>query len=263
MNLRRSFLLGCAFLLGIGALAACSSGSSSGPGTTTPPAAPALTVNLIGSLQSVGQTAVLQVSQQGYLGPFTITSSNGAVLGLQQKLQSTQRAPKAAGPQTIISPNGQAYVSALSPGSASLTFNGYGGLIAVPTQLQNITVGTATPSPSPSPTTAPTPTPVPTPTPTPTPNPLAVAPSSLALTGTGASNAQTLVVTETGYTGTFTESDTCSTIATVTPSSGAGPSFTFTVTGVNAGTCTATFADTNGQHVTANIGVTTTGVVIQ
>lgn len=261
MNLRRSFLLGCAFLLGIGALAACSSGSSSGPGTTTPPAAPALTVNLIGSLQSVGQTAVLQVSQQGYLGPFTITSSNGAVLGLQQKLQSTQRAPKAAGPQTIISPNGQAYVSALSPGSASLTFNGYGGLIAVPTQLQNITVGTATPSPSP--TTAPTPTPVPTPTPTPTPNPLAVAPSSLALTGTGASNAQTLVVTETGYTGTFTESDTCSTIATVTPSSGAGPSFTFTVTGVNAGTCTATFADTNGQHVTANIGVTTTGVVIQ
>ncbi|MGC8485710.1 MAG: hypothetical protein ACP5O6_08775, partial [Candidatus Baltobacteraceae bacterium] len=71
------------------------------------------------------------------------------------------------------------------------------------------------------------------------------------------------VVTETGYTGTFTESDTCSTIATVTPSSGTGPSFTFTVTGVNAGTCTATFADTNGQQVTANIGVTTTGVVIQ
>ncbi|HVS45493.1 MAG TPA: hypothetical protein VMS32_02395 [Verrucomicrobiae bacterium] len=72
---------------------------------------------------------------------------------------------------------------------------------------------------------------------------------------------------EIGYTGAFTESDTCNpsggTIATVAPSSGSGPSFTFTVTGVAAGTCAATFADSNGQRVTTNIGVTTTGGIIQ
>ncbi len=254
MHFRRPFFGVCAFLT-MGALAACSPGGGTGPGIATPPSAPTLTVNLIGPLQTVGQTAVLQVSQPGFLGPYTITSSNGAVLGLQQKLPvtSTQRAPQSVGPQTIISPNGQAYVTALSRGTASITVDGFGGLSLSPTQLQNISIVAASPSPSPSAS----------PSPSPTPNPMGIAPSTLALTGTGASNAQTLVVTETGYTGSFTESDTCSTIATVTPSSGTGPSFTFTVTGVAAGTCSATFADTNGQHVTANIGVTTTGVVIQ
>ncbi len=252
MYFRRLFFWVCAFLT-MGALAACSPGGGPGPGITTPPSAPALTVNLIGPLQTVGQTAVLQVSQPGFLGPYTITSSNGAVLGLQQKLPvtSTQRAPQSVGPQTIISPNGQAYVTALSRGTASITVDGFGGLSLSPTQLQNISIVAASPSPSPSP------------SPSSPPAPMGIAPSTLALTGTGASNAQTLVVTETGYTGSFTESDTCSTIATVTPSSGTGPSFTFTVTGVAAGTCSATFTDTNGQHVSANIGVTTTGVVIQ
>ncbi len=258
MHFRRPFFGVCAFLT-MGALAACSPGGGTGPGIATPPSAPTLTVNLIGPLQTVGQTAVLQVSQPGFLGPYTITSSNGAVLSLQQKLQSTQRAPQSGGPQTIISPNGQAYVVALAPGNASITVNGSESLTIAPTTLQNITIAAATPTPSPSPSASPSPSP----SPTPTPNPMGIAPSTLALTGTGASNAQTLVVTETGYTGSFTESDTCSTIATVTPSSGTGPSFTFTVTGLAAGTCSATFADTNGQHVTANIGVTTTGVVIQ
>ena len=256
MHFRRPFFGVCAFLT-MGALAACSPGGGTGPGIATPPSAPTLTVNLIGPLQTVGQTAVLQVSQPGFLGPYTITSSNGAVLSLQQKLQSTQRAPQSGGPQTIISPNGQAYVVALAPGNASITVNGSESLTIAPTTLQNITIAAATPTPSPSPSASPSP------SPTPTPNPMGIAPSTLALTGTGASNAQTLVVTETGYTGSFTESDTCSTIATVTPSSGTGPSFTFTVTGLAAGTCSATFADTNRQHVTANIGVTTTGVVIQ
>jgi len=38
---------------------------------------------------------------------------------------------------------------------------------------------------------------------------------------------------------------------------------TFTVTGVAAGTCTATFADTHNQTAVVSITVTTTGFTIQ
>jgi hypothetical protein len=99
-------------------------------------------------------------------------------------------------------------------------------------------------------------------TPTPTPPPpgvLSVNPTAVPIYGTGSGNAASVVVQETGYTGTLSESDTCTGIATVTPSSGTGPSVTFTITGVAAGSCTATFSDTNGQHVSAAVGVTTSG----
>lgn len=243
----RKFFLGFA-LLGTGVLAACSSGSSAGFPRSTTPTPPPLSVNLVGPLQAVGQTAILQVSQGGYVGPFTITSSNGAVLSLAQKLQTTHRSPAATGVQTILSPNGQAYVSALAPGSASISISGYGGIVSSPAQLQNIAIGSPSPSPSPS---------------APPPNVLSVNPSSVAVNGTGAASAASILVQETSYTGAFTESDTCSGIATVTPSAGTGPSFTFTAEGVVAGTCTASFADANAQSVSTTIVVTTNGIIIQ
>lgn len=247
MYLRREFFLGVT-LLAVGALAACSPGSSAGfPGSITP-TPPPLSVNLVGPLQAVGQTAILQVSQGGYIGPFTIISSNGAVLSLAQKLQTTQRSPAATGSQTILSPNGQAYVSALAQGSASISVSGYGGIVSSPTQLQNIAIGSPSPSPSPSP---------------PPPNVLSVNPSSVAVNGTGAASAASILVQETGYTGAFTESDTCSGIASVTPSAGTGPSFTFTAEGVVAGTCTASFTDASAQRVSTTIVVTTNGIIIQ
>jgi hypothetical protein len=85
---------------------------------------------------------------------------------------------------------------------------------------------------------------------------LSVNPIAIQLLGIGSSNAASGLVQETGYSGTFRESDTCSGIATVLPSSGAGPALAFNVTGVAAGNCTATFSDAQNQHVTTAISVT-------
>jgi hypothetical protein len=83
------------------------------------------------------------------------------------------------------------------------------------------------------------------------------------MNGTGASYAQNVDVQETGYLGAFSESDTCTSIATVTPASGPGPQATFIVTPSSAGTCTATFADSKAQQVAVAITVTTTGFTVQ
>src|ERR1700726_2154816 len=92
---------------------------------------------------------------------------------------------------------------------------------------------TATPTPTatPAPTAPPTPTATPTPTPTPTPVPVVPAPTSLAFTALGASNAQNVSVSESGYGGTFSETDSCAGIATI-----ATASPTFTVTPIAVGT---------------------------
>ncbi len=181
------------------------------------------------------------------------------MLSLAQKLQSTQRAPAATGPQTIISPNGQAYVNALAQGSASISVNGYGGIAVAPTQLQNVVIGSPTPSPSP----APTPTPTPTPTPMPTPGAVVLAPNALAFTAVGATNAQRTTASESNYAGTFTaatgaagQTNSCSGIATISPASGT----TFSVTPVAAGHCTFTLTGGGTQSATLTIDVTTTNV---
>uniref|UniRef100_E6Q3D4 Uncharacterized protein n=1 Tax=mine drainage metagenome TaxID=410659 RepID=E6Q3D4_9ZZZZ len=236
-------------ILVLGAFAACSPGTSTGLASSVAPTAPPLSVNLVGPLQSVGQTAVLQVSQQGYLGPFTITSSNGAVLSVAPKLQSTRRGPQSAGPQTIISANGQAYVNALAQGSASIGITGYGGMSISPPQLQNIAIGAATPSPSP--------------TPSPTPGAVVLTPSSLAFTAVGAVNAQSTTASETNYSGAFAastaaagQSNSCSGIATISPASGTN----FSVTPVAAGHCTFALTGGGTQSATLTIDVTTTNV---
>jgi hypothetical protein len=92
---------------------------------------------------------------------------------------------------------------------------------------------------------------------------LSVSPGSLSVDGTGAVNAQTLLVQETGYSGTFFENDDCAGIATIAPPGGSGPSLSETVTGVTAGTCTATFTDSFAQVQHASITVTTGGFTIQ
>lgn len=253
MHSRRPLCHGLALAF-VGLLAACSSGTSAGlPSNSVAPSAPPLTANLIGPLQFVGQTAVLQVSQQGYLGPFTITSSNGAVLSVAPKLQASQRGPAATGTQTIISANGQAYVSALAQGSASISVNGYGGITVAPAQLQNLAIGSPTPSPSPSPTASPTP----------TPGAVVLAPNALAFTAVGASNAQSTTASESNYSGTFTaataaagQPNSCSGIATISPASGT----TFSVTPVAAGHCTFTVSGGGTQSATLTIDVTTTTV---
>lgn len=88
-------------------------------------------------------------------------------------------------------------------------------------------------------------------------------PTTVNVYGLGASNAATILAQETGDTGAFSQTNTCSTIATIAPASSNGPSVTFTVTGIAAGTCSATFADTHNQTAAVTITVTATGFTIQ
>jgi hypothetical protein len=67
---------------------------------------------------------------------------------------------------------------------------------------------------------------------------------------------QAISASETGYSGTFTESYTCASIATLTPASASGPAASFMVTPVAAGSCTVTIGD--AQHATATVSVTVT-----
>jgi hypothetical protein len=85
--------------------------------------------------------------------------------------------------------------------------------------------------------------------------------------GAGAPFAATITVHETGYAGTFTETDTCNpgtgTIATFSPASGSGPTLNVTATGVAAGTCSITYADSFNQQQTVTVIVTTNSFIIQ
>jgi hypothetical protein len=86
--------------------------------------------------------------------------------------------------------------------------------------------------------------------------PIALSSSSVSLLGAGASNAKTVTASETGYTGAFTSTGTaCAGIATIGVSGS-----TVTVTGVAAGSCTATISDSFSQTKSLSITVTTSGL---
>jgi hypothetical protein len=69
-----------------------------------------------------------------------------------------------------------------------------------------------------------------------------------------------VTLTENGYTGPFTETDSCSGVVTVQPATGTGPAATFTlVQGHSGGKCAVTFADAGSVHTaTVQVGVTAT-----
>jgi hypothetical protein len=118
-------------------------------------------------------------------------------------------------------------------------------------------VSTASASPSPaassSPTTSPTQAAAP-----------VSSPSSLAFTS---GSAQNLTVTESGYTGSFTESDTCNPtsgeIASVVAGAKSAGSATYAVTPIAAGTCTVTVLDTAGHATAVDVTVSTAAITVQ
>ena len=77
--------------------------------------------------------------------------------------------------------------------------------------------------------------------------PVDVKPSSLTFVTAGSGSAQNVAVTQSGFTGTFTESDTCNGIATVSEQTNAGGSASYTVTAVANGNCMATFTGGNKE----------------
>ena len=117
--------------------------------------------------------------------------------------------------------------------------------------LQSCSSGSSGPPPGPSP---------------PSSSSVQVAPGVLSLLGLGSANAATVVASENFYSGTLTQTNTCSpsggAIAAVTPASGNAP-VTFTVTPQAVGICALTITDSNGQKATVTVTVTTTTGVIQ
>ncbi|HTJ25545.1 MAG TPA: hypothetical protein VMA36_05200 [Candidatus Limnocylindria bacterium] len=91
--------------------------------------------------------------------------------------------------------------------------------------------------------------------------------TALTFASAGTASAQSVVVSRSGDTGTFTQSNTCttatSTIAGISPSSASGPQATFTVTPVAAGSCTVTITAADGTSASLTIGVTTTEFPVQ
>lgn len=78
---------------------------------------------------------------------------------------------------------------------------------------------------------------------------------------------QTFNVTESGYAGTFTESDSCNPltgqIATVTTSSNAHGAATIQVAPVSAGTCSITVSDSSGRNTNVSVSVATAAITVQ
>jgi hypothetical protein len=190
---------------------------------------PLLSINVTGKLKYVGDVAVVTATQGSYTGPFTFTSSNDAVLALSLTAPSgaVSHAAAASAKQTLVSPNGTAYVSVVGPGSASVRVAGTDGSVATPSSLNVAKVPSAAG--------------------------VVLSPSSLSFPTTGAANAKTVQVAQGAYAGTFAESDTCAKIATLSATSNASGEARYTVTPVGSGACKATF--TGGQSKSATLPI--------
>jgi hypothetical protein len=109
-------------------------------------------------------------------------------------------------------------------------------------------------------------TPAPTPTPTPTPTPAPVPQASQTSVTFASGSAQNVSITESGYTGTFTESDTCNplsgAIASVAAQSNANGAATYAITPLAAGTCNVTISDTSGRGTTISVSVASAAITI-
>lgn len=106
--------------------------------------------------------------------------------------------------------------------------------------------------------------PAPTPSTAASPPAIAASPSSLSF---ASGSAQTLDVSESGYTGGFTESDTCNPfsgeIAAVSAGSNGNGAATYAITPVAAGTCTVTVTDASNRTIAVQITVSTAAISVQ
>jgi hypothetical protein len=205
-----------------GYLTACSSGSGSSP---LPPGPSAISVVTAGSLHLVGDQVAASATQGTYHGPFTYVSSNGKVLGLSLD-------PPAYGTKftaRLSSPDGRVYVVAISPGEASVKVYGTNSTSAAPPALQNVRISSA--------------------------SPVELQPGSLRFTASGSANSQTVAVTQDGYPGSFAQTDSCASIATVATKSNAAGKAEYIVTALAEGSCAASFAGGSAQTGTLPITV--------
>jgi hypothetical protein len=106
----------------------------------------------------------------------------------------------------------------------------------------------------------------PAPTPTPTATPAIVPQASQSSVTFASGSAQNVSVTEPGYTGTFTESDTCNplsgAIASVAAQSNANGAAAYVIAPLGAGTCNVTISDTSGRGTTISVSVASAAITI-
>lgn len=192
---------------------------------------------------------------------FTVTPPNGAPAAGTKYYEEVNDTGGTAGWQT-------GFAGPFVSDGSTVTFHvpanvvfqpGHAYVLAAYTLTSSAPSPTPSPVPSPSPTATPSPVPTATPSPAPTPaGPISLSPNSVSLLGLGSSNAQTVTASETGYTGAFSSTGTaCSGIATVAVSGS-----TLTVTGIAAGTCSATISDPFNQTKSLSITVTTSGLSV-
>ena len=121
--------------------------------------------------------------------------------------------------------------------------------------------GSSTPAVVPPAGGAPSSSPASTPTPAGAPD---ASPASLAFTS---GSAQTLTITETGYGGSFTESDTCDpysgAIAAVSTGAKSAGTAAYVVAPLAAGTCTITVTDASGHAAAVSVSVSTAAITVQ
>ncbi len=239
------------------ALVLAFSGCGGGGSTSVPATAPVI-------LSSTGSTAFalspgsastqFSVTEFGYSGSYTATSSNLAVATVSPATQ--QSSADARGSEAIV--------AAAANGSATFTITAVANGSAIIAVVDNqghsspftvVVTGIPNPAPSATPSAIPTASPTPLPSPGASPGPLTVSPVSLTFNGTA--QVQTVTVTDPGTT-SFTVSG-CSGVATL----GAPANGTFTVTSAGAGACTITVSDAFSHQATLAVSVTTLGVPIQ
>jgi len=79
--------------------------------------------------------------------------------------------------------------------------------------------------------------------------------SSVTFDATGPAAAKTITATETGYTGKFTQKNTCKGIVTISPATGKGPKAIFTMKPEKAGSCKITVSDSAKHSASAALKV--------
>jgi hypothetical protein len=208
------------------ALAGCSNTVGSIPGTT-----PVATAAPGGLIQYSASKLTFSAIGKSQAQTFEISQANyyGA-------FAESDNCAKVATIVAVTNASGEATytVTPIGYGSCTATFTGAGGdSVSVPIRVSK-----------------------------PSPYDVVVTPASLSFDATGSANAKNVMVKQSSFTGSFSESDHCSKVATIVPKSNAGGSATYTVTPVGAGDCGATFTGANGKSALLSISVTLPGSVL-
>jgi len=195
---------------------------------------------------TLGVPLTSQASEPNYTGNYTFTVANASIATVSVPPGPSAHRRNAA--STATDKQGDVTITPVGVGSTTLTVQTSNASLTV-----ILSVANAAPSPTPTPTATPTPTPPP-------PGVLSVNPTTLSFYTTGASAEQTVFVQETDFSGTLSETDSCSGIVTVSPTSSSSP-YSAIVTPVAAGTCTITFTDGTKTAPVA-VTVTTAGITV-